>query len=442
MMKPLNRRTFLRNSTVTTTALALSQTAIAQMSPNETIHVAVVGLHNRGTAHYREFAAIPNVKVVAVCDVDERLFPKAVAEIETLFGEKPKTYVAFEEMIKDPGLDAVSIAAPDHWHAIMTVLACQSGKDVYVEKPLAYTIAEGRMMVEAARKYKRVVQVGTQHVSNPVSQKAFQFLWDGVIGELYSGRAIIFGHRGNIGYVEDSPVPEQVHWDRFLGPAPLRPFNENRFHYKWHWFWDTSTTEFGNNGVHYMDLVRRGLQKQVHPHKAHCAGNYFVFKSDQEIPNLQTASFEYEDGTITEMEVRSLYTNPEAEAKGGAFFYGSKGWMHLEPGRFRTFRGAKDEPGPSLTAKELPPPSPEEKGIDPHFKNFIDCVRSRDWQDLNADVLQGHLSTTICHLGNISLRTGDKVIFDTAKEVFIGNEKANAYLKRAYREPYVLPDHL
>ncbi len=382
------------------------------------------------------------MKVTAICDIDERLFPGAVAELEKLNGVKPKTYVDFREMMQDKDIDAVSIAAPDHWHALMTIWACQAGKDVYVEKPLSYTIGEGRKMVQAARKYDRVVQIGTQHISNPLVREAVQFIQEGELGEVYMGRVIIYGRRGNIGHAENSPVPEGVHWNLFLGPAQYRPFNENRFHYKWHWFWDTSTTEFGNNGVHYMDMVRRGMQKRTHPIKIHCAGNYYIYDSDQEIPNIQTATYEYDDGTMTELEVRSLYTNPEAGSKGGAFFYGSKGWMYLDPGEYRTCFGGKDKPGPGKTRGDMPPAPPEERGLDPHFKNFIDCVRSRRWQDLHADVLEGHLTTTISHLGNVSYRTGRKLTFNPYSEKFVNDDDANNYLTRIYREPFVVPDEV
>ncbi|MDX9754049.1 MAG: Gfo/Idh/MocA family oxidoreductase [bacterium] len=437
------RRTFLKNTTVSTAALsfsaALAKPSLAADSPNETIQIGVVGLHNRGTDHYRTYSRIPNVKVTAICDIDERLFPKAVEEIEKLYGETPKTYTDYREMLADASLDVISIAVPDHWHALMTIWACQAGKDVYVEKPLSFTIEEGRKMVQAARKYNRVVQMGTQHVSNPVTQEAFRQIREGALGDIYMGRAIIYGTRGDIGRVPDSAVPAGVHWDRFLGPAPARPFNENRFHYKWHWFWDTSTTEFGNNGVHYMDLVRRAMNHSVHPRRIHCTGNFYVHDSDQEIPNVQTATYEYDDGTLTEMEVRSWYTNPEAGQKAGAFLFGTKGWMYLAPGVFQIHLGPKDEPGPQLTTKDLPPLPESEKGIEPHFKNFIDCVRSRQWQNLRAEVLEGHRSTVISHLGNISYKTGRKLIFDPQTEQFEHDPEANALLTRPYREPYAIP---
>lgn len=446
-----NRRGFLKQSALTTAGVSLAPTiansSFAGNSPNETIHMAVVGIGGRGGrygggGHYPSFAKIPNVKVTTLCDIDERLFPESVADMEKNYGYKPKTEVDFRKVLEDKEIDAVSIATPDHWHALQTIWACQAGKDVYCEKPLSYTIDEGRKMVQAARKYDRVVQIGTQHVSTPRVREALQFIQDGGLGDIYMGRVIVYGRRGDIGHVENSPIPEGVHWNLFLGPAPYRPFNENRFHYKWHWFWDTSTTEFGNNGVHMMDLIRRGMQKRVHPIRVHCTGGYYVYESDQEVPNIHTATFEYEDGIMTEMEVRSLYTNPEGGVKNGAFFYGTKGWMHLSPGSCSVHFGSNDEPGPEITGRDMKPTHPEVSGVHPHFTNFIHCVRTRNWQALHADVLEGHLSTTICNLGNISYRTGRKLTFNPYSEKFVNDEDADTYLTRIYREPFVVPDEV
>ena len=436
-MENINRRNFMISLAATS---AIVGKTFAK-SPNESINMAVVGLRGRGRAHYSNFFRIPGVTVKAVCDIDGRLFPQAVSDIEEMCGQKPDTYTDIRHLLESKDIDAVSIASPDHWHALHTIWACQAGKDVYVEKPLAYTIDEGRKMVQAARKYDRVVQVGTQHISDPVVREAIQFVQDGKLGEIYMGRIIVYGHRTNIGRVKDSPVPEGVNWDLFLGPAPMRPFNENRFHYKWHWFWDTSTTEFGNNGVHMMDMIRRGMGKRLHPEKVHCTGGFYGYDSDQEIPNLQTGTYEYGDGKITEMEVRSLYTNPEAGIKSGCFFYGSEGWMQLQPGKYNTFFGTKDEPGPAKIRDDLETAEFDIRGLE-HFTNFIDCVRSRKWEDLNADVLDGHLSTTICHLGNIAFRTERKLLFNPHSEKFINDEEADSYLTKMYRAPYILPEQV
>lgn len=461
-MKATNRREFLKKTTTTAAGLMLSvpvvKSGFAKKCPNDTINVAVVGIRGKGGmygggGHYLNYCKMPSVRVTTLCDIDERLFPEAVKNVEEIGGNTPKTIVDYRDVLEDKDIDVISIATPDHWHALKTIWACQAGKDVYVEKPISYNIDEGRKMVQAARKYNRVVQVGTQSRSSKITKEAIKFIRDGKLGKIYMGRGIVYGHRGNIGHVKDSPIPEEVHWDRFLGPAPYRPFNENRFHYKWHWFWDTSTSEFGNNGIHHMDKVRWGMNKHVHPVKVQCTGGFYGWEnSDQEIPNLQIATFEYDDGTIMELEVRSLYTNPEFGSKSGCFFYGSEGWMHLGGGGFKTFFGTKDEPGPSMSSSDPNLPTLKDfaeaeaddsvKTREPeytHFSNFIDCVRSRKWQNLNADILEGHMSTAMMHLGNIAYRTGRSLTFNPYSERFIDDDDANSYLTREYRYPYVVP---
>jgi predicted dehydrogenase len=446
-MKSLDRRDFLRKSAASTAgvmaAAPMVAKGLAQNSPNSTINVAVAGIRGRGLVyggggHCVNLAKIPGVHIVTLCDVDERLFSKAVPDLEKITGYKVKTEVDFRRLLDDKGIDAITIATPDHWHALQTIWACQAGKDVYVEKPVSYTIDEGRKMVQAARKYNRVVQAGTQSRSSPVVNEAVKLIRQGVLGEVYMGKAFVYRYRDNIGHKEDAPIPEGVHWDRFLGPAPYRPFNENRFHYQWHWVWDTSTTEFGNNGTHGMDRIRLAMNKRVHPEKIFCAGNLYNRRgSDQEVPNFQIATFEYPDGIILELEVRCLDTNPESNEREGSLIYGTEGWMYLNHTVFRTYLGRKDTPGPALNGREMKPPI---EGLEKlHFGNWIDCVRSRKWQDLNADILEGHMSTAMMHLGNIAYRTGRQLRFNPNSEKFVNDEDADSYLTRDYRPPYVLP---
>jgi len=437
-METLNRRNFIKKTVVTTAGTLMGAPAVTKgfvkNSPNDVINMAVFGINGRGgyysgQGHSEVFSKMPNVRVMTLCDVDERLFPESVARLEKNSGFKPKTEVDFRKVLDDKNIDAVSIAAPDHWHAIMTILACQAGKDVYVEKPISYTLWEGRKMVEAARKYNRVVQAGTNHRSDPQNQKANQFILDGGLGDIYMAKCCVYGPRESIGHKKDAPIPEGVHWDLFLGPAPYRPYNENRFHYKWHWFWDTSTTEMGNNAVHSLDRIRFALNKRVHPVKVHSEGGYYVFDSDQEIPNTQHAIFKYEDGVIIQAEVRSLYTNQEPSV----IIFGSKGYMAGN----RVFFGRKREPGPEFVDKGRGRATPDTVI---HMQNFIDCVRSRKWQDLTADIAEGHLSTALAHLANISFRTGRKLTFNPNSEKFLDDDDANSFLKRIYRPPYVVPD--
>lgn len=461
-MSKLTRRDFL-NKSASAAGVAAAAPAIARSSqpPSDQVRVAVVGFNSRGGAHINEYLKIPNVKIAALCDIDERLFKGAVHHIEEEAGYRPRTEPDFRRLLEDPEIDAVSIATPDHWHALQTIWACQAGKDVYVEKPISYTLSEGRKMVEAARKYDRVVQVGTQRRSHRKSQAAMDHLRKGNFGRVYRAKAIIFKGRASIGHVGDSEIPDGVHWDLFLGPAPYRAFNENRFHYGWHFFWDTSTTDIGNSGVHELDLVRWGMNKQEHPVQVHCSGGIYQWDSDQETPNVQVATFEYADGSLLEVELSNLYTPPTAGINGtGQIFYTTKGYV-TSSGGYQTYKGKftpRDNDytpeGISRRAANASFPSRDyEPGIalgdlakddhgegGSHFSNFIDCLRSRRWQDLNADIQEGHLSTALCHLANVSYRTGRKLDFNPHSERFLGDEEANSYLTRIYRPPFVVPE--
>lgn len=444
-MKPLKRRNFIKKSVLLSAGAAFGGPTyikgFSQNRPSDTINVAVVGIRSRGRAHFRNFTKIKNSRVVALCDVDENLFPKAISDIEKLGGDRPKTVEDFRDLLDDPEIDAVSIATPDYWHALQTIWACQAGKDVYIEKPLSYSIVEGRKMVEAARKYNRVVQTGMNYRSNRITQEGIKLLQEGVIGNIYMGRGTVYGHRASIGRVEDSPVPKGVNWELYRGPAPMIPFNTNHFHYNWHWYWDTATGEFGNNGVHGMDRIRAAMKKKVHPRKISCCGGFYAWDSDQEVPNLQVATFEYDDGVIMELEVRSLF-HPDNER--GLLFLGSEGYAQLTSNSFRTFLGVDKEPGLNLKVEDLEPDLEREEfdkaGIEYHFVNFLDCVGSRKWKNLNGDVEEGHLSSAMMHLGNIAYRTGRKLTFDTETESFINDDDANPYLARQNeRAPYILP---
>jgi predicted dehydrogenase len=449
-MESINRRGFLKKSAVTTAGLVIGAPVIkkgfAKDSPNERINIAVIGVHGRGgggpnggIGHIKEFSRVPNVRVATLCDVDERLFPEKVAQAEEASGFKPKTEIDFRKVLEDKDIDAVSITTPEQWHALQTIWACQAGKDVYVEKPVSHTIDEGRKMVQAARKYNRVVQAGTQRRSDRSTIEAVKFLHEGKLGKIYLSRGVVSGIRQSIGHTKDSPIPNGVHWDLFLGPAPYRPFNENRFIYNWHWFWETGTAELGNNGIHSMDVQRWGMNKRVHPVKIHCTGGCYVWDSDQETPNVVFATYEYEDGSILECEVCNLPAGKVSIPK----FYGSEGWM--DEGN-NVFFGRKGEAGPSISGggaeQKKQQMKPEAKSADPHFVNFIDCVRSRRWQDLNAEIEEGHMSTALCHLGNISYRTGRKLTFNPYSEKFVNDEDANSYLKKEYRYPYAVPDEV
>jgi predicted dehydrogenase len=476
-MKTEKRRTFIKKSVMASTGIALGAPAFikgyAQTQPSDIINVGVIGINDRGgfysgSGHTANYTMIKETRVTAICDCTEFLWPKAIQEIEKLGGPKPATYVDYRKMLEDKSLDVISIATPDYWHAIMTVNACQAGKDVYVEKPISYTIDEGRKMVQAARKYNRIVQAGTQRRANRLNQKAIQMLRDGVIGDVYMGRGTVYRSRPSIGRKPDGPAPKGLNWDLYRGPAPLIPFNENHFLYNWHWYWDTSTSEFGNNGTHAMDIIRQGMKITEHPVKISCSGGFYAYaeESDQDVPNFQAASFEYANGAILELAVRSL---PTPNDPWGNLWLGTKGYAYMAGNSFQVFlsrneqasvagqtgtaafsTGAQQErstkPSITVTQADLDPnPRFDEitkAGIDYHFQNFVDCVKSRNSKDLIADIEEGHISTSMMHLGNLAYRTGRKLVFDGKTERFVNDKDADSYLSRpgGGRKPYNMPD--
>ena len=444
----LTRRDFLSRSAKTAAGFAAASAVSGVMKPenvlgaNDRINMAVIGIRSRGRTHYREWANIPNVHVKTLCDVDERLFPERVKDLEERQGKAPKTEVDLRRVLEDKDIDAVSIATTDHWHALATIWACQAGKHVFVEKPTSHNIWEGRKTVEAARRYNRIVSVGMQNRSSTGVRKAIEFLHEGKLGDVYMAKGLCFKPRDSIGKKPDGPVPEGLQSDLWLGPAAWRPFNPNYVHYNWHWFWDFGCADIGNQGPHQMDIARWGMNQKVHPEKIKCVGDYFAFDSDQETPNTQLATYEYDDGKIIQFEVRGLYTNDEDDIKIGNLFFGSEGWMHLKGNDWKTYFGRKNEPGPYYSSKEAAadPSNLAGAGGSSHFQNFIESVRSNDLMKCNADILEGHMSTVMCHLANISNRLGRELIFDSHSEKFVNDEIAEGYLSRDYRYPFVVPE--
>ncbi|MCZ2157201.1 MAG: Gfo/Idh/MocA family oxidoreductase, partial [Bryobacterales bacterium] len=370
-------------------------------------------------------------------------------------GHRPDTVEDIRKLLERKDIDAISVATPDYWHALMTIWGCQAGKDVYVEKPVSFTIVEGRRMVEAARKYNRIVQVGLNHRSEPEVRAAIHMLRNGAIGNLYRGRIELVKARASIGKMQESSVPDGVNWDLYLGPTPMKPFKVNEFHYGWHFFWDTSTTDVGNNAVHHFDINRLARNINEHPVKVHCAGGFYARDSDQQVPNFQAGIFEYADGRITDFEDINLFS---PDPRGANVFYGDLGWAawgdnwKIMRGKF-AFRNTPDvtpagvdermtKAGfPDTTYESVPIPKLDEPEIT-HFANFIDCVRSRKREDLRCDVEEGHLSTTHAHLANISFRLGRSLNFDPKTEKFVNDKEADKLLTREYRKPYVLPDRV
>ncbi len=429
----MNRRDFVRGA-----AGALAG-GLGMAGANSAVNVAVIGLGGRGRELMTVFASQPNCRIAALCDIDQSRLEQGEQLAQQIGAGRPKPYQDLRRLFDDKTVDAVVVVTCNHWHALATIWACQAGKDVYVEKPSSHNVFEGRRMTEAARKYNRVVQVGMQSRSITHKRRAIELLHQGAIGKLYMAKGLCFKRRLSIGRMPNGPVPPGVDYDLWRGPAPWREFNPNRFHYKWHWFWETGNGDIGNQGPHQMDLARWGLGKTGLPQRVSSSGAKFLYDDDQETPNTQFAVFDYGDCQV-EFEVRGLLTAGESSITFedgnfiGNLFFGSQGVMALDARGFRIYKGEKRELAEEMKLIEAKPDDPA-----PHIANFLDVVRSRKQQDLAAGVEQGHISSAMCHLANISYRLRRSLTFDPIQERFQGDEAADELLTRRYRAPYVVP---
>jgi len=409
--------------------------AVRVMGANDRVQVGIIGLGGRGRAHMGMYSAVSECQIAGLCDVDQAALERGIAQVEKAGGGKPRGFRDMKEVFADKSIDAVSMPLPNHWHALATVWACQAGKDVYVEKPASHNIFEGIKMVEAARKYQRMVQIGSQGRSAAHKIKAVQLLREGVIGKVYMAKGLCFKRRKSIGHKPDEKTPLGLDWDKFLGPAPLRPYNELRFRYNWHWFWDTGNGDIGNQGVHEMDIARWGLGKGL-PTGVVSTGGKFGVDDDQETPNTQIATYDYGDAQLV-FEVRGNLTGSEGglNADGGNvvgnLFYGTEGWMSLDGRGFQVYKGEKSE--------KIMDEKATREG-ETHVRNFIQACKSRKSSDLAADVEIGATSAVLVHLANASYRLGRKVKFDPQTMKCTGDTEANALLTRKYRAPYVVPE--
>ena len=491
MKKTITRRKFIKKGSAGLAGAAiLSSSALSYgriLGANDTIQMAVIGIRGRGGSHINNFAKMNNVRLKYLVDVDENQFKRRLDEVEKLAGYRPQTEWDMRRVFDDKEIDAVSVATPNHWHALSTVWAAQAGKHVYVEKPSSHNVFEGRKMIEASRKYNVMVQVGFQNRSILNTNRAIKFIRDGKLGEVYMTRGLCFKPRADIGIYPDGPMKageqfkmnlesghyetpyteaylKNVHYDMWLGPAPKRAFNRNRFHYNWHWHWDYGNGDTGNQGPHQFDVARWALGKDELPVRVNSMGNYFKYKSAQETPNTQTSLFEYADGKILEFGTRGLYTNPEGlllpdinltgdgkisastdavPVKIGTIVLGTEGWMQIDSGgNWQTFFGRKNDAGPTSGEKDdsYNPMDLTGGGGSAIFDNFIAAVRSGNRSDLTCDVETGHMSTVLPLIANVSYRLGRELRLDGKEESFTKDKEANKMLTREYRGEYVVPN--
>jgi len=489
----ISRRKFLRNSLFAGAAIGLTtrfpwSAAAEPEGANGDIRVAVIGCGStvgnggKGRYHIDNFNAMKGVRLVAVCDADELHLNREVSKLEKN-GKKVEGFRDFRKLLERKDIDAVCIATPNHWHALLAILAVQAGKDVYVEKPSSHNVWEGRQTVEAARKYNRIVQIGTQSRSDRGSAEAIKYIRDGNIGKILAVRGICYKPRNSIGNVSGPQTPpSSLDYDLWTGPAPLKPLMRKNLHYDWHWVWDTGNGEIGNQGVHQMDLARWALGESLLPQRVLSIGGRFGYDDDAETPNTQIVFFDYGKAPLI-FEIRGLSRSKAVKAMD--YYQGvSIGFVvECEGGYFAGNNGGfiYDKGGKKI--KQI-----TGGGAEDHPANFIKAVRSRKREDLNADILEGHVSSALCHVGNISQRLGKEAVpgevaeavknakgfsatferfqkhlevheinlkqskaelgawleIDPQAEKFKGAmaEKANGMLTRAYREPFVVPGNV
>ena len=422
------RRAFLKETgTAAAVTLAMAP-AFGAAGANEKVIVAVIGPGGMGTNLLKSFAAMKDVEVAYVCDADSARMEAAAQTTEKISGKKPKMEKDMRRVFEDKTVDATIVATPDHWHAPATILACEAGKHVYVEKPCSHNIREGRLMVEASRRYKRVVQTGTQSRSVPHVMKAMDLLRNGAIGEVLVSKAWNSQLRRSIGRAKPSDPPANLDYDLWVGPAKMRPYQSNLLPGIWRWWFDFGTGDMGNDGVHDLDLARWGLGVETHPSRIAALGGKYFFDDDQQFPDTQYVAFEYETNSpkhpkkqlIFEQRIWSPYVQ-EGHENGNAF-YGTQGMLILGKQKGWQLFGPRNELRDKMEASF-------DSSL--HHRNFLECIK--DGKRPNADVEIGHLSASLCHLGNIATRTGRTLRFDPKGERVIDDTEADQLVRRQYR---------
>jgi predicted dehydrogenase len=487
-MRSISRRDFLQDSALAAAALAGAGLATEARSAekaeavakkgqvNDQLRIAVVGTNKtsgRGWSHVQGFAGRNNCVITTICDADSAVIGPSMKYVEDKQGKAPKYEQDIRKVVEDKDIDIITIATPNHWHALAAIWALQNGKDVYVEKPVSHNVSEGRRIVETARKFNRICQTGTQSRSMKGMREAMAFLHAGKLGTIKLARGLCYKLRPSIGKVQGpQPVPKTVDYNLWCGPAPMKPLMRKRLHYDWHWVWDYGSGDLGNQGIHEMDKARWGLNKHELAKSVVSVGGRFGYVDDGQTANTQICVFDYGDCELI-FEVRGWPSKDLLGAKVGNIFYGSDGYM-VCPSYHSAIAYSKD--GEVIQRFE----GRDEKA---HFDNFIKAVRDRKTEELNADILEGHLSSALCHLGNISYRlgaeqpfgqtpsafakdkdagatfermeqhlkdnkisldaikcrVGRKLALDPAKETFQGDKEADAMLTREYRKGFEVP---
>ena len=439
MASVLNRRGFFRSSSQSLAALAALQAMSADThgeDPQEPIRLGLIGCG--GMMQYHAKGMIERRSPVAfahLCDVDPAQSNKIARDVSGFQSHAPLQTMRYEDVLDDPDVEAVIIATPHHWHMPIALRAIQAGKDVYVEKPASHVFREGQLLIEVAKKHNRIVQHGTQMRSSPVTTLARKLLEDGILGEVKMAKAWNVQRRDARPVVADSDPPTGVDYDRWLGPAPSRAFNANRFHVNWRAFPEYGNGTIGDDGVHDLDIARWGLGVETHPVRITGHSSSIVY-NNPEYPDNMSVTYQYDGNKVLLYEDRQFAPYGLDGFDSGNAFYGSEGYMIFSRrGYFQVYLGPKAEKGPGVPAELR---GPRSRGYDEHMNNFLECVRTR--QPANATPEIAHLSCSLVHLGDIACRTQTVLQFDPAREVFTNHPEANDLLSKNYRAPFGLPE--
>ncbi len=437
-MNETDRRKFLKQSAVITAGIAVMPTIMnAGCSPNEKVNVGVIGCRNMGFNDLKSFLKNEDVNCVAMCDVDKRVLEPRAAEIEKLTGKKPALYGDFRKLLENKDVDAVIIGTPDHWHCLTMVYASEAGKHVYVEKPIGNTIEECNIMVAAQKRYKNVVQVGQWQRSHPHWRDAIKYVQDGNLGRVRSVRSWSnVGWKTSIPVVPDGEAPEGVDYDMWLGPAPQRPFNKNRFHASFRWYWDYAGGVMTDWGVHLLDFALFGMQKYV-PKSIMAVGGKYAFPDDaMETPDTMTTVYDFGDFNLVWDHTIGIYGANYKNRGHGVAFVGEYGTLVVDRSGWEVIPETK-----STSAKEgykgMELQHAQGDGLDLHTRNFLDCIKKGGKP--NCDIETGADIARFAHLGNIAYRVGHQVVWDPAKQQFVNDDAANKLVNADYRSPWSLP---
>jgi predicted dehydrogenase len=436
------RRDFLKKAVAGTVGLTVGGKLIASTAAGynrisgsgDLIRVAIIGCNSRGASMAGTFARQKNTEVIYICDVDNIAIQKGIKAVKEVTGKEPKGFKDFRKVLEDKDLDAVYIAAPDHWHAPASILCLKAGKHVYVEKPLSHNPHEGEMLVAASEKYKRIVQIGTQRRSWPTLARGIDELKAGVIGKVYMAKTWYANTRGSIGTGKVTPVPSNLDYELWQGPAPRLPYKDNLIHYNWHWFWNWGTGEALNNGTHDIDVARWGLGLD-YPSRVNSVGGRYHFRDDWETPDTQVITFEAPGATII-WEGRSCNGSYNDNRSRGVIFHGENGSLHTGDNNYIIYDNknklVKDVKSDIVVTEGLNTTSPGEELDAVHVVNFLENIRNN--RKPFADALTGHKSTLWMQLGNIAQRTGHTLNIDQSNGHILGDTEAMKFWSREYEK--------